>query len=245
MARIRRPHVAQRNSWRHGTDEGDRRAPAHRDGGACLEHVHDVDSRTRGRRGDGMEPDRAGRDRHGWRGSLPQTRSMAIVQVSVHDSVNAITREYETYLPIRRQPRDRVARGGGNRVGPLRTDSPVSRSNHVPERGAHGLARRTGTLRSGSWNRAWRSRCGGRAVASCERRRRAGPIRRIPRRARGRRECGWPSAQPRRFFRAGAGYPRGCCGADRNSGPMVRRHSTAGDTHATTTRSGRSDRSRA
>jgi hypothetical protein len=33
-------------------------------------------------------------------GPLPQVRSMAIVQVSVHDAVNAITCEYRTYLPI-------------------------------------------------------------------------------------------------------------------------------------------------
>jgi hypothetical protein len=33
-------------------------------------------------------------------GPVPQTRSMAIVHVSVHDSVNAITGHYETYLPL-------------------------------------------------------------------------------------------------------------------------------------------------
>ena len=33
-------------------------------------------------------------------GPLPQVRSMAIVQVSVHDAVNAITCDYRTYLPI-------------------------------------------------------------------------------------------------------------------------------------------------
>lgn len=33
-------------------------------------------------------------------GPVPQIRSMAIVQVSVHDAVNAITREYDTYLDI-------------------------------------------------------------------------------------------------------------------------------------------------
>jgi PAP2 superfamily protein len=31
-------------------------------------------------------------------GAVPQTRTMAIVHVSVHDAVNAITREYKTYL---------------------------------------------------------------------------------------------------------------------------------------------------
>ena len=31
-------------------------------------------------------------------GPVPQTRSMAIVQVSMHDAVNAITHQYETYL---------------------------------------------------------------------------------------------------------------------------------------------------
>jgi hypothetical protein len=41
-------------------------------------------------------------------GAIPQIRSMAIVQVSVHDAVNAITREYDTYLNI--------ARGGGASV---------------------------------------------------------------------------------------------------------------------------------
>ena len=36
-------------------------------------------------------------------GPVPQIRSMAIVQVSVHDAVNAITREYDTYLNIGRR----------------------------------------------------------------------------------------------------------------------------------------------
>jgi hypothetical protein len=38
-------------------------------------------------------------------GPNPQARSMAIVHVSVHDSVNAMTREYETYLRITQRPR--------------------------------------------------------------------------------------------------------------------------------------------
>ena len=37
-------------------------------------------------------------------GPVPQMRTMAIVHVSVHDSVNAITREYRTYLSIRSAP---------------------------------------------------------------------------------------------------------------------------------------------
>jgi hypothetical protein len=37
-------------------------------------------------------------------GPLPQTRSMAIVQVAVHDAVNAITCEYRTYLRVRCLP---------------------------------------------------------------------------------------------------------------------------------------------
>jgi hypothetical protein len=36
-------------------------------------------------------------------GALPQIRSMAIVQVSVHDAVNAISRRYDTYLDIDRR----------------------------------------------------------------------------------------------------------------------------------------------
>jgi hypothetical protein len=36
-------------------------------------------------------------------GPLPQIRSMAIVQIAVHDAVNAVTRDYETYLDIRRR----------------------------------------------------------------------------------------------------------------------------------------------
>jgi hypothetical protein len=36
-------------------------------------------------------------------GPIPQIRTMAIVQVSVHDAVNAITRRYETYLGIDRR----------------------------------------------------------------------------------------------------------------------------------------------
>ena len=38
-------------------------------------------------------------------GPNPQTRSMAIVHVSMHDAVNAITRKYNTYLPIEPRPR--------------------------------------------------------------------------------------------------------------------------------------------
>ena len=38
-------------------------------------------------------------------GPNPQARSMAIVHVSVHDSVNAMTGEYETYLRVTQQPR--------------------------------------------------------------------------------------------------------------------------------------------
>lgn len=37
-------------------------------------------------------------------GPVPQIRSMTIVQVAVHDSVNAITREYETYLSTGHEP---------------------------------------------------------------------------------------------------------------------------------------------
>src|ERR671913_941881 len=33
-------------------------------------------------------------------GPLPQVRSMAIVHVSIHDAVNAITCDYQTYLSI-------------------------------------------------------------------------------------------------------------------------------------------------
>ena len=53
-------------------------------------------------------------------GPNPQTRSMAIVHVSMHDSVNAITGEYRHVSADRAAAADRVAGGGGNRVGPLR-----------------------------------------------------------------------------------------------------------------------------
>ena len=33
-------------------------------------------------------------------GPVPQIRTMAVVHVSVHDAVNAITCDYRTYLPI-------------------------------------------------------------------------------------------------------------------------------------------------
>lgn len=33
-------------------------------------------------------------------GPIPQVRTMAIVHVAVHDAINAITREYRTYLPV-------------------------------------------------------------------------------------------------------------------------------------------------
>jgi hypothetical protein len=37
-------------------------------------------------------------------GPVPQIRTMAIVQVAVHDAVNAISRDYDTYLDVRRRP---------------------------------------------------------------------------------------------------------------------------------------------
>jgi hypothetical protein len=40
---------------------------------------------------------------------VQQTRLMAIVHVSVHDAVNGITREYETYLPAVASPKDASA----------------------------------------------------------------------------------------------------------------------------------------
>jgi hypothetical protein len=53
-------------------------------------------------------------------GPLPQIRSMAIVQVSVHDAVNAITRDYTTYLHRIRAPRgvsvDAAAIGAAHRA---------------------------------------------------------------------------------------------------------------------------------
>jgi hypothetical protein len=44
-------------------------------------------------------------------GPLPQIRSMAIVQVSVHDAVSAITRAYDTYLGLKHGPRGASADG--------------------------------------------------------------------------------------------------------------------------------------
>ena len=228
-----------------GTDEGDRRATAHRDGGACLEHVHDLDSGTRGRRGDGMEPDRACRDRHSGRGSrFRKTRSMAIVHVSVHDSVNAMTGEYETYLPIKRRPRigspEAAAIASAHyaltHLFPAQTMS--LNGARMASLSARGLSEADPGIAFG------RSRCGRRAVASSND---GAAQAQFPtlRRARERQECGWRLVLPRRFFPAGAACPRGCCGANRNSGLMGRRHSTAGDTHAITTKSGTSDRSRA
>src|SRR5687767_4766815 len=60
-----RPYEVAWSVQRGGTGGGDRRATAHRDGGPGLEHVHHLGPGTRGRRGDGVEPDRACRDRHG------------------------------------------------------------------------------------------------------------------------------------------------------------------------------------
>jgi hypothetical protein len=47
-------------------------------------------------------------------GPIPQIRSMAIVHVSVHDAVNAIRREYATYLDI-----DRRYRGGSSEAAAI------------------------------------------------------------------------------------------------------------------------------
>ncbi len=76
-------------------------------------------------------------------GPLPQIRSMAIVQVSVHDAVNAITRDYETYLHIGRRAwgvsADAAAIGAAHHA----LVESVSGASHGVEHGARGIARRT------------------------------------------------------------------------------------------------------
>lgn len=81
-------------------------------------------------------------------GPLPQIRTMAIVQVSVHDAVNAITCDYRTYLPIRcgawGTP-DAAAIAAAHRalVGLLPAQAPALDQARAASLAAHGLSDRS------------------------------------------------------------------------------------------------------
>jgi hypothetical protein len=78
-------------------------------------------------------------------GPLPQARSMAIVQVSVHDAVNAITRDYGTYLSHRRRPwgasPEGAAIGAAHRalIGLFSAQAPALNAARVASLAARGL----------------------------------------------------------------------------------------------------------
>jgi hypothetical protein len=81
-------------------------------------------------------------------GPLPQIRTMAIVQVSVHDAVNAITCDYRTYLPIHcgwwGSP-DAAAIAAAHRalVGLLPAQAPALGQARAASLAAHGLTERS------------------------------------------------------------------------------------------------------
>ncbi len=77
-------------------------------------------------------------------GPLPQIRTMAIVHVSVHDAVNAITCDYRTYLTIRCGPRGRpeaAAIGAAHRAlaGLLPAQAPALSAARTASLARHGL----------------------------------------------------------------------------------------------------------
>lgn len=77
-------------------------------------------------------------------GPVPQVRSMAIVQVSVHDAVNAITCDYRTYLSIRCGPwgtPEAAAIGAANRAlaGLLPGQTQALREARAASLASHGL----------------------------------------------------------------------------------------------------------
>ena len=168
-------------------------------------------------------------------GPLPQIRTMAIVHVSVHDAVNAITCDYRTYLSIG--------------CGPW--GSPEAAAIAAAHRALVGLfpaqapaldAARTASLdvaridRSRSWNRIRRSRRGDDPCRSIERRIRAGAV--SVHRARSRES--WRVGRRRRSAAGAAGLGQrhavGPARTSRNSSRTVHRRCTAGAMRATTTR---------
>ena len=77
-------------------------------------------------------------------GPVPQIRTMAIVQVSVHDAVNAITCDYRTYLSIRCGPwgsPEAAAIGAAHRalVGLFPGEAPLLSVARAASLAAHGL----------------------------------------------------------------------------------------------------------
>ena len=77
-------------------------------------------------------------------GPVPQIRTMAIVQVSVHDAVNAITCDYRTYLSIRCGPwgtPEAAAIGAAHRalVGLFPKQAPALSVARAASLAAHGL----------------------------------------------------------------------------------------------------------
>jgi hypothetical protein len=81
-------------------------------------------------------------------GPVPQIRTMAIVQVSVHDAVNAITCDYRTYLPIhcgRWGSPDAAAIAAAHRVlvGLLPAQTPALDQARAASLAAHGLSDRS------------------------------------------------------------------------------------------------------
>ena len=78
-------------------------------------------------------------------GPVPQIRTMAIVQVSVHDAVNAITCDYSTYLALRCGPwgiPEAAAIGAAYRalVGLLPAQAPALSAARAASLATHGLA---------------------------------------------------------------------------------------------------------
>ncbi len=168
-------------------------------------------------------------------GPVPQIRTMAIVQVSVHDAVNAITCEHRTYLSIRCGPRGTPEAAAIARGSP-RARRPAARTGRGTGRGPRRLLRRTRIDRQRSRSRLRRSRRGGAARRSCDRWFCAGAVSVHRSRAQEVRACGSQLGPTCRCFPAGRMLPRGSCGTSRHSNQMVRHLFTPGAMRATTTR---------
>ena len=171
-------------------------------------------------------------------GPVPQTRTMAIVQVSVHDSINAITRRYKTYLSTSRAPWGASPEAAAIAAAHYALVHLFPASGQHFEPGARRFARRARIDRRRPGRQRRRERGGGDSFGSFDRRRRAGEVPLYRAWRRHARVCGWPSVLPRSCCRAGETSPRGYYEADHSFGPMVLRRFSAGVTPATTTRSG-------
>ena len=170
-------------------------------------------------------------------GPLPQSRSMTIVQVSVHDAVNAITGKHRTYLSHAAAPAGASPEAAAIGRRASRARDAVSPANRRAGRRARRVARGAGPDGSRSGHR-WGERVAAAILAA--RASDGAALAQFPYTAPG---AGAPGVWVRDRHGAGAAAglgqrdPVGASRAARSSVPMDRRRSTAAVTRATTARS--------